>query len=537
MLVPSPISRGAFDQLALFGSRVLNRCFMTSAHLCKGTRQRPRALVSGTGEKSKLRRDSVRQLIISTNRKKWEQSNALLASLQGKHPSSKVYMASKYEPAKLSLADAVNCLRDAAQPDMFDCMENPLRAKFTLNMRTKKKTKCIQSFEAHVVFPHTLDFLPKRKVIAICKDDDEAKLALASGAIHAGSTELISRLQHGAFHWDEYDAVVAHSVWTGSLGKLRTVLKSRLPTPNNVRIQVGEPLSRHQISTKRVPSLLRSVSDYSDCLMPGPESQGGKGRRRRPKRCTLAIYHTGAVILLFGIVITVIGVSTSKLFHVYVYDHRKPAQFLHVHVPVGLFSTVAEVVWLSLEQDTLSNSLVLDDYRWIAAKTLVLTGLLVAVASFVLHLAISCCCPTPKWTTVVFEVIGLLIAVIAILIGLSLAESEIEHIHDHGDKMLANLLATNNLLTHPASEAPDFMQDRNVVSPLLQGASTEHKATLDAGDFALFLTPPQISFALLIAADFLLLIAFLAVLIYFVRLCEKAVLLRKQMHTAAIIDS
>ncbi|KAF5394108.1 hypothetical protein PHET_12223 [Paragonimus heterotremus] len=94
--------------------------------------------------------------------------------------------------------------------------------------------------------------------------------------------------------------------------------------------------------------------------MPKSRSESGKTRRKCPKRCTLAIYHTGAVILFVGIVVAIIGIATSRLFHVYVYDHRKPARFLNLHIPVGLFSLSGEVTWLSLEQEPLPHALELD---------------------------------------------------------------------------------------------------------------------------------------------------------------------------------
>ncbi|VDP78640.1 unnamed protein product [Echinostoma caproni] len=96
---------------------------------------------------------------------------------------------------------------------------------------------------------------------------------------------------------------------------------------------------------------------------------GAKSKRKRPKRCTLGIYHTGSVILFIGIIVAIVGVATSRLFHVYVYDHRKPARFLHVHIPVGLFSQDAEVTWLSLAQDKLPYGLELNDLQQLGGSS------------------------------------------------------------------------------------------------------------------------------------------------------------------------
>ncbi|THD28860.1 hypothetical protein D915_000294 [Fasciola hepatica] len=267
--------------------------------------------------------------------------------------------------------------------------------------------------------------------------------------------------------------------------------------------------------------------------------------KKRPRRCALATYHTGSVILFIGIVVSIVGVCTNRLFHVYVYDHRKPARFLHVHIPVGLFSQAAEVTWLSLAQEKLTHNLELDDSQWIGARALAVVGILAAICAFVIHIVISCLQLHRKWSTVLMEVCSLLLAVIAILISLSLAESEIEVIHDQGDNALTRLLVSNRLLLDNDMKALQAMgQDSGVDLPQTEIALSEEAtavdtsssapSTISGGDFALFLSPPQTSFALLIAAEFLILLAFLAVLIYFVRVCEKAEEARKQMRRAEI---
>ncbi|CAL8092627.1 unnamed protein product [Calicophoron daubneyi] len=256
----------------------------------------------------------------------------------------------------------------------------------------------------------------------------------------------------------------------------------------------------------------------------------GTKPRRRPRKCILGIYHAGAVLLSIGILVAVIGAATSRIFHVYIYDHRKPAKFLQIRVPVGLFSQNAEVTWLSLEQNGLEHGLELTNTRWIIAQTATIVGILTAIAVLILHITISCCRAHHRWTTVVFEVCGLLAAITAILIGLSLAECEIEYIHDEGDPALTNLLASNGLLSRA-----EVLDASHPVATVLPTRSTEESAeekTNVDGDFALQLTPPQMSFSLLIAADFLILLAFLAVLIYFVRVCEKAVQARKELRHA-----
>ncbi|XP_018652924.1 hypothetical protein Smp_001950 [Schistosoma mansoni] len=201
-------------------------------------------------------------------------------------------------------------------------------------------------------------------------------------------------------------------------------------------------------------------------------------RRKHPKRCTLIVYHISLGLLFIGIILTIIGLTTKRLFHIYIYDHRNPAKFHHVHIPVGLFSLNTYVTWLSMEKSILDQNL---------------------------EISVAC-----------------------ILIGLSLAETEIEYIHDHGDMILTKVLLSNGLIETNDQYSNQFYLDSTVGSLNLE----DNDRLGLTGEFALYLTPPLSSFFLLISADFIYLLSFLAVLIYFVRLCEKAVADRKQMKCA-----
>uniref|UniRef100_A0A3Q0KBI4 Cytochrome b561 domain-containing protein n=1 Tax=Schistosoma mansoni TaxID=6183 RepID=A0A3Q0KBI4_SCHMA len=276
-------------------------------------------------------------------------------------------------------------------------------------------------------------------------------------------------------------------------------------------------------------------------------------RRKHPKRCTLIVYHISLGLLFIGIILTIIGLTTKRLFHIYIYDHRNPAKFHHVHIPVGLFSLNTYVTWLSMEKSILDQNLEISDLRWTLARIMSLIGLLTAITSFIIHIILAHFRTNRKWSNVLAEVVFLLIAVACILIGLSLAETEIEYIHDHGDMILTKVLLSNGLIETNNQYSNQFYLDSTVGSLNLEGtnglssrstsssississsssSSTDNDRLGLTGEFALYLTPPLSSFFLLISADFIYLLSFLAVLIYFVRLCEKAVADRKQMKCA-----
>ncbi|VDO77235.1 unnamed protein product [Schistosoma margrebowiei] len=166
--------------------------------------------------------------------------------------------------------------------------------------------------------------------------------------------------------------------------------------------------------------------------------------------------------------------------------------------------------------------------------------------------------------------------VACVLVGLSLAETEIEYIHDHGDMILTKVLLSNGLMGTNDEYTNQFYLDKNNNNNQLMinrdstggnfnledntainglssssssggvgsgssgssiSSSTDNDRLGLSGEFALLLTPPLSSFFLLISADFIYLLSFLSVLIYFVRLCEKAEADRKQMKCAETTSS
>lgn len=105
------------------------RNLSTSSQLFKHQQQRYREAKVTVNEKSKSRRDAARELLMKTNRTKWEREMAQLNILKGRIPTSDTYLISEFEPKKYSLSEAVELLRESAQPDMYDCMDNPVRVK------------------------------------------------------------------------------------------------------------------------------------------------------------------------------------------------------------------------------------------------------------------------------------------------------------------------------------------------------------------------------------------------------------------------
>ncbi|KAL3314468.1 mitochondrial 54S ribosomal protein mrpl1 [Cichlidogyrus casuarinus] len=211
-----------------------------STSLCsKGNQQRYKiAGSSGATKTVNQRREEQLKLKLDQIRKKWIEDMNRRQTLVGTKPETNIYFIKDYEQHFYSLSESMTLIRTAAQPEMFDCLENPLRLTLVLNMKTKKNNKFIQKHEALLTLPYALDFMPPRRVVAICENTEQAEECLKNGAKYAGTHEIIVRLENGSLHYEDYDTIISHSSHEKALTKIRSVLKDRLPKAD----RLGEDL-------------------------------------------------------------------------------------------------------------------------------------------------------------------------------------------------------------------------------------------------------------------------------------------------------
>ncbi|VDD76439.1 unnamed protein product [Mesocestoides corti] len=256
-------------------------------------------------------------------------------------------------------------------------------------------------------------------------------------------------------------------------------------------------------------------------------------QRKRPKRFAVGCYHTSAMLLIIGLVVALAGISSSYLFGIFVYDNRHPPLFHHISVHVGLFDIKGDITGNGSDGLVvpLEYPPILEELRWLIAKASAIIALLFGVLALSIHAFLLCCSRNREdkpWGTVATELFSCLITVIGLLVCLSLAESEIEGVHNHGDETLVRMLQANKLLAFSAQ-----------VDTLANQSGGEQDAppprpSAEVAEFNLVLSEPRRSFYVLIAADFVCLLAFLAMLVYFVRLSEREEQLRKQLQKAKV---
>lgn len=141
-----------------------------------------------------------------------------------------VYIIEQYKERKLSLVEALELMRETHSPDIYDEPDALVEAKLELSLRTKKKTKFLQNLSGVIAYPHLFPFSVKRKVIAICKTDEQQSEAREAGAELVGSSDIVRMLKVGDLTIDNFDDIVCHEDMYPEVFTIRTVLGFSIPT-------------------------------------------------------------------------------------------------------------------------------------------------------------------------------------------------------------------------------------------------------------------------------------------------------------------
>ena len=127
----------------------------------------------------------------------------------------------KYDKLKeYTLSDAVEVLSSFDRPKFDESVD------LSINLGVDPK-HADQLVRGTVSLPHGTG--KDVKVVVITKDDDNVKVAKASGAIEAGSDDLLEKIKKG---WLNFDVMIASPDMMAEVGKLGRVLGPRGLMPN-----------------------------------------------------------------------------------------------------------------------------------------------------------------------------------------------------------------------------------------------------------------------------------------------------------------
>lgn len=153
-----------------------------------------------------------------------------------------VYILDHYKERKLLFQEAMSLIRESHLPDMFDEPNALVEAKVELDLRTKRKTKFIESFRGIVSYPNQFEFATKRKVVAICNAEKSQEEAKNAGAEIVGSSEVIRMLKVGDLSMENFDDLVCHGDMIIELAAIKGILGPFFP--NKQRGNIGFDMHR-----------------------------------------------------------------------------------------------------------------------------------------------------------------------------------------------------------------------------------------------------------------------------------------------------
>ena len=141
-----------------------------------------------------------------------------------------VYILDQYKEKKHPLLEALAFIRETHDPSMYDEPNALIEAKLELDLRTKKKTKFVERFRGIICYENLFPYVEKRKVVAICKTEEDKENAKLAGAEMAGSADLINMIKAKEITLDNFDDLVCHGDMFIELAAIRSALGSHFPT-------------------------------------------------------------------------------------------------------------------------------------------------------------------------------------------------------------------------------------------------------------------------------------------------------------------
>ncbi len=141
-----------------------------------------------------------------------------------------VFVTELYKQITYSLVEAIDMHRETHEPSMLNEPNALVDATLELDLRTKKKTRFLDTFKGIISYPNKFEFSANRKIIAICKKEEDQLAAKEAGADVVGASEIIRMLQKGDLNMSNFDDLVCHGDMLIELAQIRGILMGVFPS-------------------------------------------------------------------------------------------------------------------------------------------------------------------------------------------------------------------------------------------------------------------------------------------------------------------
>ena len=141
-----------------------------------------------------------------------------------------VYVAGLYREKACSLVEALDMHREVHDPTILNQPNALVESRVELDLRTKKKTKFCEAFRGIISYPNQFEFKANRRIIAICKKEEDKYYAKEAGADVVGGVEIIKMLQKGELNMSNFDDLVCHGDLLVELANIKGLLQASFPS-------------------------------------------------------------------------------------------------------------------------------------------------------------------------------------------------------------------------------------------------------------------------------------------------------------------
>lgn len=156
-------------------------------------------------------------------------------------PSDDVYFFDKFKKPRYNFDEIIDFHRQAAHPDFFNQPDALMVATVELNIKMKiKKKKYIERIDSTVCYPNIYQhYVRPRRIVALCKNEDDQSAAREAGAIVAGSADVANLIKTNQLTFRDFDHIVCHNDYLQEFAAVKG-MKNQPFFPNIQRGNYGD---------------------------------------------------------------------------------------------------------------------------------------------------------------------------------------------------------------------------------------------------------------------------------------------------------
>lgn len=144
-------------------------------------------------------------------------------------PKDDVFFLDNTKEIGYSIEEAIELHREVLDKAILNEPDALLHARIELNVRLKKKTRFLKELYGVHLHPNDYFFKKTNRVVAICRNDEEADMCREAGATLSGHKDILKLIKSKELMEVDYDFIICHNEMLLQLAESRKFLGDRFP--------------------------------------------------------------------------------------------------------------------------------------------------------------------------------------------------------------------------------------------------------------------------------------------------------------------